>query len=166
MKIAMPFSLAVLAGFAASVSLATAQEVVSVKTLPVMIAKDLAVAAVEKCRADGFRVTVVVADRSGQAIVVLRDDGTGPHTVDSARRKAYTAASMRTTKAELGERLSKNPGSAALATLPDIITLAGGLPIKSGDEVIGGAGAGGAPGGDKDAACIQAGIDAVAARLN
>jgi uncharacterized protein GlcG (DUF336 family) len=142
-----------------------ADELPVAKLLPMAIARDIASAAIDKCRADGFRVTVVVADRFGQPIVMLRDDGTGPHTVESARRKAYTAASMRTSTRELSERLVKNPGSSALATLTDVITLAGGLPIKSGEEVIGSAGAGGAPGGDKDEACVQAGLDAVAARL-
>jgi uncharacterized protein GlcG (DUF336 family) len=35
----------------------------------------------------------------------------------------------------------------------------GALPIKVGDEVIGAAGASGAPGGEKDEACVKAGID-------
>jgi uncharacterized protein GlcG (DUF336 family) len=146
-------------------SCAMAQDLPSQKLLSLALANEVAMKAVEKCKADGYRVSVVVTDRNGTAIVVLRGDGTGPHTVDSAMRKAYTAASMRTTTMELGERLTKNPGSAGLASLPNVITLAGGIPIKLGDDVIGAAGAGGAPGGDKDAACVQAGIDAVAAKL-
>ncbi len=142
-----------------------AQELPTVKMLPLSLANELALKAIEKCTADGYRISVVVADQNGVAIVSLRGDGTGAHTIDSASRKAYTAASMRTTTQELGERLAGNPGSAALATLPHIITLGGGIPIKVGDNVIGAAGAGGAPGGDKDAACVQAGIDAVADRL-
>jgi uncharacterized protein GlcG (DUF336 family) len=144
---------------------AAAQELPTAKTFPLALANQLALKAVEKCTADGFRVSVVVADRNGVPIVTLRGDGTGPHTVDSATRKAYTAASMRTTTQELGERLAANPGAAALATLPNIVTLGGGIPVKAGEEVIGSAGAGGAPGGDKDAACVQAGIDAIAEGL-
>ena len=144
---------------------AQAQDLPSAKSFPLAVATELALKAIEKCTADGFRVSVVVADRNGTPIVMLRGDGTGPHTMDSATRKAYTAASMRTTTQELGERLAASPGAAALATLPNIITLGGGIPVKAGDEVIGGAGAGGAPGGDKDAACVQAGIDAVSDRL-
>jgi uncharacterized protein GlcG (DUF336 family) len=34
-----------------------------------------------------------------------------------------------------------------------------------GDEVIGGIGVGGAPGGDKDEACAQAGLDKIKERL-
>lgn len=142
-----------------------AQELTTRKALPVALATEIAVAAMAKCTADGFRVSVVVADRQGEPIVFMRGDGTGPHTADSARRKAYTAASMGTATADLAERLAKNPGSAALATLPDILPLAGGLPIRSGDELVGGIGVGGAPGGDKDAACAQTAVDAVAEKL-
>ena len=153
------------AAFAASLTAVSAQELPSRKNLPMAIANDIALAAIAKCTADGFRVSVVVADSNGSPIVSLRGDGTGPHTADSARRKAYTAASMRSPTADLAKRIAENPGAAALATLPDILPLAGGLPVKAGDEAIGGVGVGGAPGGDKDAACAQAGIDSVAAKL-
>ncbi len=157
---------AIAAGFlAATIISSVAQELPTQKSMSMAVANEIALAAVAKCTADGFRVSVVVADRNGTPIVLLRGDGTGPHTVDSARRKAYTAASMRSSTADLAERLAKNPGSAALGTLPDILPLAGGLPVKAGDEVIGGVGVGGAPGGDKDAACGQAALEAVAAKL-
>ena len=41
----------------------------------------------------------------------------------------------------------------------------GGLPIKLGDNTIGGIGVSGAPGGENDEACAQAGIDEVAEQL-
>jgi uncharacterized protein GlcG (DUF336 family) len=48
----------------------------------------------------------------------------------------------------------------------EALTLAkGALPIKVGDDVIGAAGASGAPGGEKDEACVKAGIDKVADQL-
>jgi uncharacterized protein GlcG (DUF336 family) len=48
-------------------------------------------------------------------------------------------------------------------TLPNVIAIPGGLPIKAGDEVIGGVGLSGTPG--KDEPCVQAGIDKVADQL-
>jgi uncharacterized protein GlcG (DUF336 family) len=39
------------------------------------------------------------------------------------------------------------------------------LPIKVGEDVVGAAGASGAPGGEKDKACIQAGINKVKDQL-
>jgi uncharacterized protein GlcG (DUF336 family) len=47
----------------------------------------------------------------------------------------------------------------------EILILGGGLPIYAGSQVIGGIGVGGAPGGDKDAACAEAGVDAIRDRL-
>ena len=48
-------------------------------------------------------------------------------------------------------------------TLPNIIAIPGGLPIKAGGEVIGGAGVSGTPGVDEG--CVQAGLDKVADQL-
>ncbi len=39
------------------------------------------------------------------------------------------------------------------------------VPLRAGDEVIGAIGVGGAPGGDRDEACAQAGINRIADRL-
>ena len=46
------------------------------------------------------------------------------------------------------ETVSKNPAGAspALFSLPDIITLPGGVAIKRGNEIVAGLGVGGAPG--------------------
>ena len=49
--------------------------------------------------------------------------------------------------------------------LSNIIAIQGALPIKLGDEVIGAAGASGAPGGEKDEACVKAALDKVADQL-
>ena len=82
------------------------------------------------------------------------------------RRKAYTAALQRVSTADYTKRVTTpgafNPGQfdAQLATG------AGGVPIKAGEDTIGGIAAGGAPGGDKDEACAQAGIDKIKDRLN
>jgi uncharacterized protein GlcG (DUF336 family) len=43
--------------------------------------------------------------------------------------------------------------------------LAGGLPIKVGDDIIGAVGVSGSPGGDKDEACARAGIEKVGEQL-
>ena len=62
--------------------------------------------------------------------------------------------------------VSENPVIAGLREMNEkILILGGGLPIKVGEEVIGGIGVGGAPGGDKDEACAQTGIEKINARL-
>ena len=49
--------------------------------------------------------------------------------------------------------------------LDRITTIEGGLPIFAGKELVGAVGISGAPGGEKDAACAQVGIDKIAKGL-
>jgi uncharacterized protein GlcG (DUF336 family) len=107
---------------------------------------------------------VVVVDRAGDTIVALRGDKAGPHTMENARRKAYTARTFRMSTTEYAKRYAdNNPVVHQQVTLPNIIAIPGGLPIKVGDDVIGGAGLSGTPGVDEP--CVQAGIDKVADQL-
>lgn len=59
-----------------------------------------------------------------------------------------------------------NPQSVGALSLANITTLEGALPIKAGNDVVGSIGVSGAPGGDKDAACAQVGLDKIAKGLN
>ena len=121
-------------------------------------------AALARCTEDGNRVSVAVVDRSGNERATLRGDGAGPHTYESAVRKAFTAASFATPTSELQQR-TQDPAAAGLRDIPDVLMLAGGLPVQAGDEPVAGIGVAGAPGGDIDEACAQAGIDAIAQDL-
>ncbi len=76
-------------------------------------------------------------------------------------RKAYTSRSFHVPSGEFVARLKADP-TFALIHLNNVIANQGGLPIKVGDDTIGGVGASGAPGGEKDEACVKAGIDKVA----
>ena len=40
---------------------------------------------------DGYKVSVVIVDKGGNVAASVRGDGTGPHTMEFARLKAYTA---------------------------------------------------------------------------
>ena len=147
-----------------AVAPATAQQVLTEKQISVALAQEIAQAAMNQCHSDGYRVAVTVVDRGGQIRAILRDDGGNPHLVEASQRKAYTSAMLRVPSGAFAERV-QNPAAAALTELDNVIALRGGLPIKVGDEVIGGVGVGGAPGGDKDEACAQAGIQKVADKL-
>ena len=93
-----------------------------------------------------------------------RADGAGPHTVDSSRKKAYTASSLRRPTTELAELINKMPALQALGKVNDqMLMLGGGLPIEIGGEIVGGIGVGGAPGAHLDDACAKAGLDAIGA---
>jgi hypothetical protein len=51
------------------------------------------------------------------------------------------------------------------SSLPDILPLAGGVAIKRGEEIVAALGVGGAPGGEKDEACAEAGVAIVRDRV-
>ena len=97
---------------------------------------------------------------------MVRNDGAGPHTVESSNKKAYTAASLRGATGDMAELIGKMPVLQGLRDMnPNILMLAGGLPIEIGGEVVGGIGVGGAPGGHLDAACAQAGLESIGATV-
>ena len=134
------------------------------KDLTAAIAMTIAETTIATCKANGYAVSVTVVGRNGEIIVQVRGDNTGPHTIENSMRKAYTARTFRSPSGDLVTRLKADP-SLGLIHLNNIIANQGALPIKVGDETIGGAGASGAPGGEKDEACVKAGIDKVADQL-
>lgn len=132
--------------------------------LPMGMAGKAIQGALEACKKDGYKVSVSIVDRAGVLRGMARADGAGPHTVDSSRKKAYTAASLRRPTTELAELINKVPTLQALREMNDqVLILGGGLPIEVGGEVVGGIGVGGAPGAHLDDACAQAGLDAIGA---
>jgi uncharacterized protein GlcG (DUF336 family) len=141
-----------------------ADELPKESILPLGIADKAIHAALESCKKDGYRVSVSVVDRAGVLRAMGRSDGAGPHTVDSSRKKAYTAASVRRPTTELAELIMKVPTLQALRDMnSEILILGGGLPIEIGGEIVGGIGVGGAPGAHLDDACAQEGLDAIGA---
>ena len=163
------YALAAAAGLAALTSInAFAADPLPTETHKVLTA-DLAVeaaqAAIAACKAQGYAVSVVIADRTGMPkLVIVRDGprGVGPEV---ARRKAYTAAVLRVSTGDFTKRVATpgafNPGMYD----KELSTGEGGVPIKVGDDTIGGIATAGAPGGDKDQACAVAGLDKIKDRL-
>ncbi|HET9245108.1 MAG TPA: heme-binding protein [Xanthobacteraceae bacterium] len=85
--------------------------------------------------------------------------------MEFGRLKAYTARTRGRTSLEF-KNLTDKPENAYLKQIPNVVAVGGGVPIKVGNEVIGAVGVSGAPGGEKDEACANAGIAKVAASLN
>jgi len=132
--------------------------------LPLALAREAAAAALERCRGDGYRVSVAVVDRGGVLRALLRADGAGVHTVDSSRRKAYTAVSMQAPSGKFAALIARVPEVQGLRDMNDsILLLGGGLPIRMGGEIVGGIGVGGAPGAHLDEACARAGLESIGA---
>jgi uncharacterized protein GlcG (DUF336 family) len=152
-----------LVSFAAPCAI-SADELPKESVLPLSVANKAIHAALEACKKDGYRVSVSVVDRAGVLRSMGRADGAGPHTVDSSRKKAYTAASVRRSTSELADLITKVPTLQALRDMnAEILILGGGLPIEFSGEVVGGIGVGGAPGTHLDDACAQEGLDAIGA---
>lgn len=132
------------------------------KVLSLDMAMDMARGALDKCRADGYRTTVAILDTAGNLKLSARDDGTSPHTVEVARKKAYTALIYRRPSIDTAKAWATQVPP---PSIDGTIALGGGMPIRAGDQIVGSIGVSGAPGQDKDEACANAGIAAAAARL-
>jgi uncharacterized protein GlcG (DUF336 family) len=135
------------------------------KVLTVDLALEAAQAAIAACKAQGYAVTVTVADRLGTPKVVIVRDGPPGVGRESTRRKAYTAATTRISTAEFTKRISAPGAFNPTMYDPQLATGGGGVPIKVGEDTIGGIAAAGAPGADKDEACAAAGVDKIKDRL-
>jgi uncharacterized protein GlcG (DUF336 family) len=134
------------------------------KDLSHEMALAVAEGAMQACLAKGYATSAVVVDRDGETLVAMRGDGAGPHTLENARRKAYTANTFKQPTADYAKKLL-DPASVAhqQVTLPSIIAIDGGVPIKVGNDVIGAAGMSGSPGIDSE--CVNAGIEKIKEQL-
>jgi len=141
------------------------QGLVARRDLSFDMAKTIAETALRTCVAGGHSVSVHVVDRYGNTMVAFMGPGAAVHTFENSRRKAYTAMTFRRPSREFGERLAMGDSGAELQLmLPNMSGQQGGLPIRVGDDVVGGVGMSGSQGG-MDEPCVQSGIDAVAAQL-
>ncbi len=138
-------------------------DVVTVKRISMGLALDIAEGAVQDCRQRGYQVTAVVVDRSGDTQVLLRDVYAPRMTMEIAREKAGAVVLAGTSSAGLAESRSGIAGT--LNHLDQVLTLAGALPIEVQGSQVGAIAVSGAPGGDIDAHCAQAGLDGVAEHL-
>jgi len=152
-------------GLAAFVFASTAQaQVVTHKDLSFALARTIADGSIANCMARGHSVSAVVVDRSGATIIAMRGDNASPHTMENARRKAYTAMTFKVPTSAYTKRFVDNdPTVRQQVTLPNVIAINGGIPLKVGNEIIGGVGVSGSPGVDED--CIQASLEKVADQL-
>ena len=140
-------------------------QVLQERSISSSLAVELAQATVAACSAKNFAVTATVVDRAGIVRAVVRADRAGAHTVDASRAKAFTSASARANTSAMADTAAKNEGARNLVHIPGFLLLGGGVPVRAGDDVIGAVGVGGAPGGQLDEECANAGLQAIAAKL-
>ena len=119
----------------------------------------------EACRSQGYQVAVAVVDRFGNLQVLLKDRFAGPHTPDTARRKAWTAVSFRTATTELATLTEPGKPQSAARDISDALMLGGGITVQAGGSIVGGIGVSGAPTGKADEGCAEEGYKAIQASL-
>lgn len=156
----------IVAGVLLATPLSADEEVlVTYKSLTPAVALEIARAAQASCRENGYQVTVAIVDRMGVTQVLLRDRFAGAHTVQSAQGKAGTAVSFRTSTLELAESTGPHSPQSGARFIDGVLMLGGGIPIMASGSIVAGIGVAGAPSGETDHGCAQAGIDAVTEKL-
>lgn len=107
------------------------------------------------------QMAVIVLDDGGHPIAFKREDGATFFRLEIARAKAFGALGMGSDTAVLADRAKANPvffGSLSAAVDGGLVFAAGGVLIKSHDDVTLGAVGVSGDSGDIDEACAKAGI--------
>ena len=141
------------------------KSLVTFKILTLDASMELAQASLADCRKRGYQVTIAVVDRFGTVQVILRDRFAGPHTPETARRKAWTAISFRTDTLSLAELTQAGKEPSGVRFVSEALMVGGGVPVEAAGSIVAGIGVSGAPGGDQDDACARAGIEAITDKL-
>ncbi|MGD8852813.1 MAG: heme-binding protein [Gammaproteobacteria bacterium] len=138
---------------------------VTSKALRPEIALEVAQATLMACRGAGYQVSVAVVDRSGVIQVMVRDQLAGVHTLDAARRKAWTAASFKANTGSIAQATRPGSGQSGARFVSDVMMVAGGVPLYAEGVVVGAVGVSGAPGADRDQKCATAGASTLEEKL-
>lgn len=149
-----------------AVAPAEAQDgLVEFRVLAPRLAAELALETMVLCEAKGFQVAVAVVDRFGVPQAVLRNRFAGPHTPDTAARKAWTSVSFRENTLALVEATGPGTPQAGARDITGALMLGGGVVIDVGGQMVGAVGVSGAPSGEEDEACAMEGLDSIQDRL-
>lgn len=142
-----------------------ASALVTYQTLSPEVALLLAEATLEACRKAGYQVAVSVVDRAGVPQVMLRDRYAGPHTADTATRKAWTAINFRSDTLALVEATQAGKLQSGARHITQVLMIGGGVPVEAAGSLVGAVGVSGAPDGKLDDDCARVGVAAIEERL-
>lgn len=136
------------------------------RTMTLETASKAAWQAMKGCRDEGYSVAVAVVDRSGILQVFYRDRFAGPHSVQTAISKAWTAVSFHVNTNELADMLQRGEIPKQVQHNPGALLVGGGVNIYAQGELIGAIGVSGAPPGKSeldsiDGACAAKGIKSI-----
>jgi glc operon protein GlcG len=111
-----------------------------------------------------IQVTIAVVDAGGHLILLYRE-GLGVHTVDVARAKARTAASMGHPTHKLAELINDQTIALELSRHGGLTTLPGGIPLIVDGQRVGAIGTSGAS-AEQDISVSEAGAAALQGLTN
>jgi len=138
---------------------AEAPAVIKIPRLTLEASEKLAQATVAACRKEGIQIGVTVVDRSGDAMVFLRDTLAPKVTIEISRQKAFTAVNFNAPLSHMENRFTK-PFS--VGKVDGLVFSAGGIPIEAAGNIVGAVGVSGAATGEQDEACAREGLKAIA----
>ncbi|MFO8025461.1 GlcG/HbpS family heme-binding protein [Thiohalophilus sp.] len=131
---------------------------INIKQLKMHTALKIAEATIEQCRQEGVQIAVTVVDRGGNIQAVLRDDLAMDITIPISKQKAHTAMAFNSPLSQMEGRFE---GAYSVPKIDGLVISAGGIPINVGGSIMGGIGVSGAPSGEIDEKCAEAGLAAV-----
>lgn len=105
------------------------------RTLSLADAKAVAAAASAFSAAKGWTVVIAILDAGGHLLYLERADGTQLGSVTVAQEKAKTALLFKRPTKVLEDLIVG--GKVHMMTLPGATPIEGGLPLKSGDAIVG-----------------------------
>lgn len=161
MKRATPLAALLVAAALSGPALAQDRGTYSLRHLLPETAAKAVRAALEDCRKRGYQVSVAVVDRSGVVQALMRDRFAGPHTPSTAINKGWTAVSFRTNTTDFAVETALGKTASGIRHLPNVVAVGGGVLIEASGSIVGAIGVSGAPTGEADEQCANAGIAAI-----
>ena len=140
-----------------------ANDSLTVKTIGLELARDIANESIIACCKKGYQVSAVVVDRNGLLQAALRDDLASRFTLQIAQEKANSVILSGTNSGDF--RKTRSDIRPELNHMDGIIIMQGGIPIEIAGSRIGAIGVSGAPGGANDELCAKQAWEALSERI-
>lgn len=120
--------------------------------------------AIKKAADLGVTISVAVVDQYGDLLAFARMKGALKISPKFAISKAYTSGTLGLATADMAAYATEGKPYFGLNSLfgGELTTIAGGIPVKKGEELIGGIGVGGSHEVSQDVECAKAGLEALA----
>ena len=126
-------------------------------------AKKALEASEKKAKELGIAVTTVIVDEHGSIIAASRMDGAIPISPRFAYCKAFTSSNLGMPNEGLGQYAAEGKPYFGINTIfgGELTPMAGGLPVKMGNKLVGGVGVGGSMDTHQDVLCAQEAVKAL-----